>query len=273
MIGSSGAKSAARRQVAGQQAGIDEQRRQFDITRTDYAPYRQIGNNALNQLAELYGIPAYQQEPAATALPAPVVGSIPGGMAGAIVARDLRGRSDPRGRVFDNNTGAQIPATPDLSTAQSAAPAAPVRSAGPIDYSRFYSSPDYQFALTEGLKGVENSAAARGGLYSGNAMRALQERGAGIASQQYGNYVNRLAALAGIGQSATQSGAQLGAQMSGNVSNLLAGQGDARASGIVGQTNAWGGAINQLGTIAGDYFKPKKDMYAMNYTGYTPGRV
>jgi hypothetical protein len=192
----------------------------------------------------------------------PIAGLSGGGIVGGLLRRG--------GRTFDNSTGAQVPATPDLSTAQSAAPVQP-RTVGPVDYSRFYSSPDYQFALTEGLKGVENSAAARGGLYSGNAMRALQERGAGIASQQYGNYVNRLAALAGIGQSATQTGAQLGAQMSGNVSNLLAAQGDARASGIAGSANAWGSALGTIGSLGYDYFRNRSPVnngtMALNYGG------
>jgi hypothetical protein len=102
-------------------------------------------------------------------------------------------------------------------------------------------------------------------------MRALQERGAGIASQQYGNYVNRLAALAGIGQSATQTGAQLGAQMSGNVSNLLAAQGDARASGVAGSANAWGNALGTIGSLGYDYFRNRSPVnsgtQAFNYRG------
>lgn len=50
VIGSQSAKSAAKTSAAGTQAGIDEQRRQFDLTREDFAPYRQAGVNALTQL-------------------------------------------------------------------------------------------------------------------------------------------------------------------------------------------------------------------------------
>lgn len=184
-IGSSASKKASKAQIAAQQAAIDEQRRQFDLTRQDLAPYRETGVSALSALAKLYGVGA----PGSAATP---------------------------------------------------------------DYSAFQNSPDYQFALSEGLKSVQGGAAARGGLYSGNAMRALQERGAGIASQNVGNYASRLAQLAGIGQGTAVQQGQLGAQYSGSVGNLLAGQGDARASGIVGSTNAIGGAINTLGQMAGD---------------------
>lgn len=52
VIGAKGAKKAAKAQVAGQQAAIEEQRRQFDVTRQDFQPYQQAGAAALNKLAD-----------------------------------------------------------------------------------------------------------------------------------------------------------------------------------------------------------------------------
>jgi len=52
LIGSSAARSAAGEQVAGGQEGIDEQRRQFDIILGLTQPGRQVGNAALNTLAQ-----------------------------------------------------------------------------------------------------------------------------------------------------------------------------------------------------------------------------
>lgn len=175
---SSDAKKAAKKQAKGYQASIDEYRRQFDLTREDFAPYRQTGTAALNQLAALQGLD----------------GEAP-------------------------------------------------------DFSTFYNSPGYQFNRSEGLKAVEGSAAARGGLYSGNALRALQDRGSNIASLEFGNHFNRLASLAGIGQSATNAVAGYGAQTSGNVGNALIGQGDARASGVIGSANALNSGIRDLASL------------------------
>lgn len=217
-IAANGAKKAAKTQARSQQAAIDEQRRQFDLTREDLSPYRTVGTGALNQLAGLYGLP----------------------------------QSDPNFSGPINLNGQPNPAA---------------------DFSSFFNSPDYQFNFSEGLRGVQNSAAARGGLYSGQALKALQERGAGIASQQFGNYTNRLAALAGIGQTATNTGATLGANMASNVGNLLAAQGDARASGIAGSANAWGNTIGTLGGYAADYLRNRRDpLTPINTSGLDPYR-
>ena len=122
---------------------------------------------------------------------------------------------------------------------------------GAPNYSNFFASPDYQFRLGEGLNAVQNSAAARGGLYSGNALRGITEYGQGLAAGEFGNWFNRNAALAGIGQAATQQAGQGAMATGANVGNLLIGQGDARASGIVGQTNALTGTLNQLAMLYG----------------------
>ena len=73
------------------------------------------------------------------------------------------------------------------------------------DFSAFTQSPDYQFALDEGFKAMDRSAASRGRLYSGGYGQDLTKYGQGLATQNYGNYYNRLAALANVGQT-TASG-------------------------------------------------------------------
>jgi hypothetical protein len=122
------------------------------------------------------------------------------------------------------------------------------------DYSGFMNSPDYQYARNEALTGVENSAAARGGLFSGNTGRRLAEVAGGMASQNLGNYRNALMGQIGVGQGAanTLTGATLGT--AAGVGSDLSGAGDARASGIAGQTNAITGAIEDIAGVAGDYF-------------------
>ncbi|MDP5211380.1 hypothetical protein, partial [Microbulbifer sp. 2205BS26-8] len=67
------------------------------------------------------------------------------------------------------------------------------------DYSSFYESPDYQFRLSEGEKAINRSAAARGNLLSGAALKDLNAYGQNLASTEYGNWFNRLAGLRGEG--------------------------------------------------------------------------
>lgn len=119
------------------------------------------------------------------------------------------------------------------------------------DYSAFFKSPDYQFRLNEGMNAVQNSAAAAGSLYSGNALRGIADYGQGLAASEFGNWFNRQGALAGIGQAATEQAGQGAIATGNNVSNLLMGQGNARASGIVDQTNALTGTLNQLAMLYG----------------------
>lgn len=71
--------------------------------------------------------------------------------------------------------------------------------------------PGYQFRMSEGMKALQGSAAARGNLNSGATLKALTKYGQDTASQEYGNIYNReynrLSNLANIGQnSAAQTG-------------------------------------------------------------------
>jgi hypothetical protein len=56
VIGSLGAGSAAKTQANATTQGIGEQRREFDITRADTAPYRDAGTGALAQLQAALGM-------------------------------------------------------------------------------------------------------------------------------------------------------------------------------------------------------------------------
>lgn len=141
------------------------------------------------------------------------------------------------------------------------------------DYSAFENSPDYLYARDESLKGVQGSAAARGGLFSGNTGRELLRVGNGLATQNLGNYRNSLMQQIGIGQSAANNLGNATLGVAGGVAGNLVGAGDARASGIVGSTNAITGGIEDLAAWTGDRYgnslvkkpKPVTGAYAVNY--------
>lgn len=108
-----------------------------------------------------------------------------------------------------------------------------------------YMDPSYKFRLGEGLKALDRQAAARGGLISGGALKAAQRYGQDFASQEFGNAYNRLAGLAGIGQTSTNTVGNAAGNFGANAGNLITGAGAARASGYVGSTNALTGGLNQ----------------------------
>jgi hypothetical protein len=96
---------------------------------------------------------------------------------------------------------------------------------------QFKQDPGYAFRMSEGMKALENSAAARGGLLSGAAMKGIQRYGQDMASQEYMNAFNRyqverearlnpLQSLAGVGQTTANALAAGGQGFAGNVNQL-----------------------------------------------------
>jgi hypothetical protein len=90
---------------------------------------------------------------------------------------------------------------------------------------------------------------------SGAQAKALDAYGQGMASQEYGNaynrYVtdqtnlyNRLAGVAGTGQTATQQVGSLGANMANQVSNNQIGAGNANAAAWTAGTGALSNGLN-----------------------------
>lgn len=123
----------------------------------------------------------------------------------------------------------------------------------PPDYTPFQTSPDYQFAKSEGIKALDSSAAARGNLLSGGMFKELEDYGSGLASQNYGNYVQRLMGLAQLGENAGAQTGSFGANAATGIANTQLRAGEAQASGIVGQANAATGGINNALTAYNQY--------------------
>lgn len=108
-----------------------------------------------------------------------------------------------------------------------------------------YMDPSYQFRFGEGMKALDRSAAARGGTMSGGALKAAQRYGQDYASQEFGNAYNRLAGLAGIGQTATSNIGNAAGAFGANAGQNYMGAANARASGYVGGANALTGGLGQ----------------------------
>jgi hypothetical protein len=137
----------------------------------------------------------------------------------------------------------------------------------PFSQEQFSADPGYAFRLSEGQKALERSAAARGGLISGGALKAATRFGQEMGSQEYTNAFNRyqaerqarlgpLQSLTGMGQSTSQQLGAAGQTMASNVGNYgmqganataegYMGAANARASGYVGTANAITGGLGQ----------------------------
>ena len=125
--------------------------------------------------------------------------------------------------------------------------------------------PGYDWRREQGLKGVEGSAAGAGMLKSGDTLRALENYGQGLASQEYGNAFGRrmtqgdfLKGIMSGGQNAAAQQGVYGTQSANAISDLTRGIGSAEAGGTMGAANAFSGMLSQLGNLgtkaAGAYF-------------------
>lgn len=120
------------------------------------------------------------------------------------------------------------------------------------------SDPGYQFRLQQGQQALDRASSARGGMGSGRYLKDAMGYNQGMASQEYGNYFNRLNTMAGIGQHAadTWAGAIMGDSamatnsMTGNSDNQMNAQlasGQARAGAYSGYANAVGQLMGSVG--------------------------
>ena len=135
-------------------------------------------------------------------------------------------------------------------------------------------TPGYQFQLTQGLKALQNSAAARGGLLGSGTAKSINDYAQGTAASNYGNTYNRAlqtyqtnfgnqANLAQQGQGAATNLSSLDQQnataQGGILENsanaqaaALQNEGAARASGYAAQGNIYGNAVSGFGNAVGN---------------------
>jgi hypothetical protein len=140
-------------------------------------------------------------------------------------------------------------------------------------------TPGYQFTLQQGENALQDSAAASGGLLTSGTAKGFEGYAAGLASNTYQqtynnaltqyqtayntfqnnqtNEFNRLAGVAGAGQTAATNLAQLGQSAANTVGNIdlttgaqqgqdIMNAGAATASGYVGGANALSGGLSNV---------------------------
>jgi len=135
---------------------------------------------------------------------------------------------------------------------------------------QYQEDPGYQFRLSEGNKALERSLAAKGQYGSMNpaAAKALQEYGQQSASQEYGNaydrynndqtnIYNRLAGIAGIGQTTNQQMQQAGQQYASSAGDLYTGMGNsivaANQANQANKGSMFGSLMNLGGQLGSAY--------------------
>lgn len=242
---SKAAKSAANASQQATDATIAEQRRQYDLSRADQQPWLTTGTSALNQLAGLYGLNSGSS------------GAQGGGMGGTFNEQSyLAANPDVAASIQQGGFGGSAlnhyqqygQAENRQGSGYSMTPAA--ATTGNAGMGAFFTSPDYQFRQNEQARALTARNASLGIQDSGAAQRAALQLSGNLASGEFNNYANRLASLAGVGQSAANNTAQLGQGYANNVGNALTNNAQNLASSYATQGAANGQLYGQLGGIA-----------------------
>lgn len=124
-------------------------------------------------------------------------------------------------------------------------PAADPDTTAGSDYN-FQTDPGYRFRFEEGQRALDRGAAARGGLLSGGYARKAIRYGQGFASNEYTNVYNRIANIAGLGQTANQSSGNYALQAGLAGGRALSEGGVSRAQGQYASGQAWASGITDL---------------------------
>lgn len=115
------------------------------------------------------------------------------------------------------------------------------------NFGKFYESPDYQFTRQQGINAQDASAASRGNLFGGAHSRDLTNYASGRASQEYGNFYNRIANSANLGLGAAQS-------LTGINQNLANAQGNAAWNRADNSNSLIGLGTGLAGNLLNNYF-------------------
>ncbi len=287
-VGYIGSQNSARAQTNAANQANATQQGQYNQTRQDQLPWMNRGNAAGNQMAYLLGLPGYGPQNVGTwagssspiNMSAGVVG--PGGdyipTPGTWSPNGPEGRSPhPRPDGISDNDWAAYGPTQDASGAWSdgwnggqgqQGPANQFNTSmgaygslsTPFSQTNWQQDPGYAFRLAEGQKALERSGAAKGMTLSGAQAKALTGYGQGMASQEYGNaynryttdqtnLYNRLAGVAGTGQTAANQIGNVGMNTANQISSNQLGAGNANAAAWTAGTGALANGLNSWGNF------------------------
>ncbi len=267
LLGANAASDAAGIQAGATREGVAEQRRQYDQTRADQAPFRDTGSAAVYRIADLLGL----TRPGGTRLGA----ALP-----VMPTREQFTTTTP-GRSYQPTAGVSMVRGPSTSSFDAAGynramaeyedALAGAGGGTPDDFGEFmrdFTVQDFEndpvaqlgleFGQREGTKALERRNRLTSGFDSGQMLKELlrynQDYGETKAADSFNRFnanrdskFNKLAAVAGVGQTATQATGAAGSNAASNISSLLSSQGNAEAASRIAQGNAWTGAIQNLG--------------------------
>jgi len=236
------ANKAAQAQVQAADKAIGEQRRQFDITQDNFAPYLGAGTSALGQIGNLLGI----STPGTTDWEA-YVRANPDALANWNAIRGTKsdtfgGDIGAFGKYHYDKDGARR----DISAYTSGGSGGVEAQQGAID--ALMQSPLYSSLIRNGENALLQNASATGALRGGDMKGALANFRADTLAQVIQQQLANLGGIANMGQGAAGSLGTFGANAATNIGNSMTQQGQA----LAGAALAKGGITAGQWKAAGD---------------------
>lgn len=180
-----------------------------------------------------------------------------------------------------------------------------------FDQTKFQESPDYQFRLSEGQKAIDRAGSARGGFYSGAALKEAARYGSNLAAGEYdasrnrynddqnttyGRWVddrnryvddfktgygqaaddsntlfNRLSTLSGRGSTAVSNNVNNANNFANNAGSIYGQSANVNAAGTVANANNLAGSISSVSDILRNSFG--QSSYGGNLPWQRPGNI
>lgn len=248
-ISAHAANNAADAQTAAAGQANQTQLQMYNQTRTDQAPWRQAGGQALGALSQFYGLGGLGAQTGAN--------SSYGATAGTNFPNSGIAYRPGQGGGVERILGEPSPAA--------GLPAGQGPAQQPYDFNSILQNlPGYQFQLQQGQNAAQRNLASRGLLNSGAAAKALTQYGQGLAQDYTQQYVGGLQSLAGLGQNANQSTGALGANAANQIGSNLGYAGNASAAGYANQANAWQSGLSGIGQAYGYYQNRQQGQQQVN---------
>lgn len=233
IIASNGAKSAANKSAEAADKASAVQQQIYNQNAATLKPYINAGMPATNAINALLGIGGGS--------PAPAAGQ---------AVRATQATVNPNANTY----GEPILSRPSTwltamnRTATTTQPTAQEQYQTAFD--NYKNSTGYQFRLNQGLNAVNSGYAGAGTLKSGAAMKAINDYGQGMASQEFGNYLNALGNQQALGFSAASAQAGVGQNYANNIGNIAMQNGANQANAALASSQNWANALGSVGSIA-----------------------
>lgn len=248
---SSAQKSAANKAAQASNYAADQSaavlRENYDKSAQALAPWQQSGLAANNQINALLGLGGGQQSAPQMVQQMPMMGRYGGGGGfndySTIDGSGILGNfSNFNGGSFGGGYGTVNTPAPQSST--DAARAA---------FDQFRNSTGYQFRLGQGMDAVNSGYAGAGTLKSGAALKAINDYGQNMATNEFANYVGMLGNQQSLGANAASAQAGVSQNMGNSLAQIAMQKGDNAANAALAKGNS--GFGNALSLIGGGLFK------------------